>query len=79
LRGVLIASNEGLPIAHSIAGGADPARVAAMAAAAVKLGKRVSESLGLGAMIEFTVTGTEGHLQDVVKKTPPWPIRRPAG
>jgi len=31
LRGVLIASTEGLPVAHSIAGGADPARVAAMA------------------------------------------------
>ena len=25
LRGVLIASTEGLPVAHSIAGGADPA------------------------------------------------------
>src|SRR5437588_634313 len=31
LRGVLIASTEGLPVAHSIAGGADPARAAAMA------------------------------------------------
>jgi uncharacterized protein len=69
LRGVLIASNEGLPIAHSIAGGADPARVAAMAdriaamaAAAVNLGKRVSESLSLGALIEISVTGTEGQI-----------------
>ena len=69
LRGVLIASNEGLPIAHSISGGADPARVAAMAdriaamaAAGVNLGKRVSESLSLGALIEISVTGTEGQI-----------------
>jgi predicted regulator of Ras-like GTPase activity (Roadblock/LC7/MglB family) len=31
LRAVLIGSTEGLPITHGIAGGADPARVAAMA------------------------------------------------
>ena len=34
LKGVLLASNEGLPIAHSLSNGADPNRVAAMAAAA---------------------------------------------
>src|SRR5258708_14798635 len=63
LRGVLIASTEGLPVAHSIAGGADPARVAAMAdriaamaAAAVNPGKRVSESLSVGALVEISVT-----------------------
>jgi hypothetical protein len=55
LRAVLIGSTEGLPVAHWIAGGADPARVAAMAdrisamaAAAMTLGKRVSESQGRG-------------------------------
>jgi predicted regulator of Ras-like GTPase activity (Roadblock/LC7/MglB family) len=69
LRGVLIASTEGLPVAHSIAGGADPARVAAMAdriaamaAAAVNLGKRVSESLSVGALVEISVTGSEGQI-----------------
>jgi hypothetical protein len=31
LRGVLLASNEGLPVAHSLSNGADPNRVAAMA------------------------------------------------
>src|SRR5260370_42159894 len=56
LRAILIGSTEGLPVAHWIAGGADPARVAAMAdrisamaAAAMNLGKRVSESLSLAA------------------------------
>ena len=69
LRGVLVASTEGLPVAHSIAGGADPARVAAMAdriaamaAAACNLGKRVSESLSVGALIEINVTGAEGQI-----------------
>lgn len=69
LRGVLVASTEGLPVAHSIAGGADPARVAAMAdkiaamaAAAINIGKRVSESLSVGALVEISVTGADGQI-----------------
>jgi uncharacterized protein len=69
LRGVLVASTEGLPVAHSIAGGADPARVAAMAdriaamaAAACNLGKRISESLSVGGLVEISVTGSEGQI-----------------
>ncbi len=69
LRGVLVASTEGLPVAHSIAGGADPARVAAMAdriaamaAAASNLGKRISESLSVGGLVEISVTGSEGQI-----------------
>jgi hypothetical protein len=34
LKGVLLASNEGLPIAHSLSDGADAKRVAAIAASA---------------------------------------------
>ena len=34
LKGVLLASNEGLPIAHALTNGTDPNRLAAMAAAA---------------------------------------------
>ena len=45
LKGVLLASNEGLPIAHSLSNGADPNRVAAMAAAASSLGRRISDSM----------------------------------
>ena len=69
LRGVLIATTEGLPVAHSIAGGGDPARVAAMAdriaamaAAAMNLAKRVNESLSLGALAEISVTGADGQI-----------------
>jgi uncharacterized protein len=69
LRGVLVASSEGLPVAHSIAGGADPARVAAMAdriaamaAAAVNLGRRVTESLSVGQLVEVSINGSEGQI-----------------
>ena len=61
LRAVLIGSIEGLPVAHWIAGGADPARVAAMtdriaamASALMNLGKRATEGLSLGALVEIT-------------------------
>jgi len=37
LKGVLLASNEGLPIAHALTNGSDPNRLAAMAAAASTL------------------------------------------
>ena len=69
LRAALIGSTEGLPVAHWIASGADPARMAAMAdrisamaAATMNLGKRVSESISLGALIEISVTGAEGQI-----------------
>ena len=62
LRGVLLASNEGLPIAHSLSNGSDPNRVAAMAAAATNLGRRISESMATGQLAEVSVRGEEGML-----------------
>jgi uncharacterized protein len=63
LKGVLLASNEGLPIAHSLSGnGADPSRLAAMAAAATNLGKRITDSLNLATLSEVSVQGEEGAL-----------------
>lgn len=62
LRGVLVASTEGLPIAHALSPGMEPARLAAMAAAASSLGKKVSEGVGAGPMVETLVTGTEGQI-----------------
>lgn len=62
LKGVLLASSEGLPIAHSLTNGADANRVAAMAAAASSLGRRVSDSLHTGSFEEITVTGGEGQI-----------------
>lgn len=62
LRGVLLASIEGLPVAHSLSNGTDPNRVAAMAAAASSLGRRVSESLATGALAEVSIRSDDGNL-----------------
>ena len=62
LKGVLLASNEGLPIAHSLSNGADPNRVAAMAAAASSLGRRISESMSAGNLGEVSVQADDGAL-----------------
>jgi len=62
LRGVLLASSEGLPVAHSLSNGSDPNRVAAMAAAASTLGKRISESMSTGNLSEVAIRGDDGML-----------------
>src|SRR5207253_7513797 len=62
LRGVLLASNEGLPVAHSLSNGNDPNRVAAMAAAASNLGRRISDSVATGVLSEVSVRGDDGML-----------------
>lgn len=62
LKGVLLASNEGLPIAHSLTNGADPNRVAAMAAAASSLGRRISETMNAGTLGEVSVQADDGGL-----------------
>lgn len=62
LRGVLLASNEGLPIAHSLSNGADANRIAAMAAAASSLGRRISESMNTGALGEISIQSDDGSL-----------------
>lgn len=62
LLGVLLASTDGLPIAHSMANEADPGRLAAMAAAAANLGTRVSGSIEIGPFSEVSVRAAEGDL-----------------
>lgn len=62
LKGVLLASNEGLPIAHSLSNGSDPNRVAAMAAAASSLGRRISDSMSVGSLGEISISGDDGAL-----------------
>lgn len=62
LRGVLLASNEGLPIAHSLSNGSDPNRIAAMAAAASSLGRRISDSMNVGTLGEISIQGEDGAL-----------------
>jgi uncharacterized protein len=62
LQGVLLASHEGLPIAHALTNGADPTRVAAMAAAASNLGRRVSENIHAGTLGEVAIQAEQGSL-----------------
>lgn len=61
IKGVLIASSDGLAIVHSLSSG-DPNRVAAMAATALGLGKRITSTLGVGSLTETTVAGSDGQV-----------------
>src|SRR5260370_11624302 len=84
LRGVWLASNEGLPVAHSLSNGTDPNRVAAMAAAASGLGRRISESMATGVLSEVSIRGDDGALfvySPASKPVPPLigPLRPNAG
>ena len=62
LTGVLLASSDGLPIAHSITNGSDPARLAAMAVAAANLGTRVGDNIETGSLDEVTIRSAKGNL-----------------
>lgn len=62
IQGVLVASTDGLPIAHEMPSGADANRTAAMAATALGLGKRITSALEFGEMRETLVNGTDGQL-----------------
>jgi predicted regulator of Ras-like GTPase activity (Roadblock/LC7/MglB family) len=57
VTGAVVATTDGLSIAHSLSSG-DPSRVAAMVATALGLGRRICETLGGGQFSEATVSGT---------------------
>ena len=61
LSGVMIASQDGLAIAHDFPDG-EAERVAAMAATALGLGKRISERTNMGDLQETVVRGENGYL-----------------
>lgn len=62
LRGALVATADGLPIAQSFSDNTDANRVAAMAATALGLGKRINDTLGAGELTEMSVTGLDGQV-----------------
>ncbi|MFC3861523.1 roadblock/LC7 domain-containing protein [Deinococcus antarcticus] len=62
LRGALIATADGLPIAQSFSDNTDANRVAAMAATALGLGKRINDTLGAGNLSEMSVSGLNGQV-----------------
>ena len=61
LHGVMIASSDGLPITHDFPA-SEAERVAAMAATALGLGKRITERTNLGVLHETVVRGEQGYL-----------------
>lgn len=56
VRGVLIASVDGMPVTQNLLEG-DANRLAAMVATALSLGKRICESFGGGALQETSISG----------------------
>jgi predicted regulator of Ras-like GTPase activity (Roadblock/LC7/MglB family) len=62
LRGVVLATNDGQPLTYSLSPDVEPHRIAAMAAAASSLGKRVSDSLQVGALHEISLSSSEGQV-----------------
>jgi predicted regulator of Ras-like GTPase activity (Roadblock/LC7/MglB family) len=61
LTGVMIASDDGLPVCHDFPD-SEADKIAAMAATALGLGKRISERTALGALQETVVRGLDGYL-----------------
>lgn len=61
LHGVMIASTDGLSIAHDFPE-AEAEKIAAMAATALGLGKRITERTNLGGLHEAVIRGDYGYL-----------------
>ncbi|AMO77784.1 MULTISPECIES: roadblock/LC7 domain-containing protein [Pseudomonas] len=63
IRGVLLGSLDGMPIVDAISDhGIEPARIAAMAAAALGVGRRIGETLKSGAMKELSLLAEDGRV-----------------
>ena len=61
LHGVMIASTDGLPVAHDFPE-SEAEKIATMAATALGLGTRISERTNLGTMAEAVIRGQDGYL-----------------
>ena len=61
LFGVMIASIDGLAVAHDLPE-PDAERIAAMAATALVLGSRITYRTNLGTLTDTIIRGTHGHL-----------------
>jgi predicted regulator of Ras-like GTPase activity (Roadblock/LC7/MglB family) len=62
LKGIVLASNDGLPIAYPLSNCEDSSRLAVIASALSKLGRRISDSIGMGVLCEVSVQAAEGAL-----------------
>jgi predicted regulator of Ras-like GTPase activity (Roadblock/LC7/MglB family) len=59
--GAIVASTDGLPLASDLPEG-ESTRLAAMAATALGLGKRIAQTAGLGPLDEVVIRGKQGYL-----------------
>ena len=60
LYGLLLASNEGLPIAHSLSNGTDPDRIGALAAAVSSMGRRIADCMNVGTLGDVSICAEKG-------------------
>ena len=63
MKGSLLGTLDGMPIAQAISDqSVDPARVAAMAATAIGVSRRITESLRTGQVLEMSLLASEGRI-----------------
>ncbi len=62
LEGAVLVSADGLPIASVLKPGTEEDRVAAMSAAILSLGEKVSEELQKGVLEQITIKGQDGYV-----------------
>ena len=62
LEGAVIVSADGLPISSVLKPGVEEDRVAAMSAAILSLGEKVTEELEKGVLEQLTVKGEDGYI-----------------
>jgi uncharacterized protein len=61
VRGVMLAASDGIPLAHNFPE-TSAGRIGAMAAAALGLAKRVTQTTLMGELSETTIRGEKGYL-----------------
>jgi predicted regulator of Ras-like GTPase activity (Roadblock/LC7/MglB family) len=62
IEGASLVSADGLPISSVLKPGIEEDRLAAMSAAILSLGERVSEELGKGSLEQITIKGQDGYV-----------------
>ena len=62
VKGLIIATFEGLPVVSDLKGGLSAEKLAALTATALSVGKRIMPSLGMGEVSEITISSNDGKL-----------------
>ena len=58
----VIAASDGIPIIADVAKNVEPAHISALAAADLGIARQAAEVIGLGALTQTVVFGTEGYM-----------------